>query len=1840
MKQRIKEHGKIIIQYTLSLLMILNMLGIGAIPYAAPDHSTHSPFTAEASDEDKLRCFICDEYRDESDICPGTADNSYTRHCEDCCGGGTDDCDICFTHYDWAGDICPDCGACDDCIEQEFDIEHHCTECGKCLYDEERCLAGGDDHCADCCVGRNDHCALCATVTNDNGQVCGACGVCMECAEEVGGLTSPNHECLDCGECLINAEECEINGLYDHCVDCCTCCSVCFEYDPDNINEEATEALGEFICNDCVESDHTCQHGISKFSSDYEEHLCPECNTCDNEICPYCELCTECCENSSDYCSEHDMCMEDPDHEEFVCPDCGDCDAEICDDCGLCEECCYEITSDLSLTAAEDGVCIEDPAFLDYYCYDCEQEIDQSNGECGCTDTRCDHVATTTAVYSADNNYHIEVCDDCGGELRHTKTAHTEGAAVITTPSTPTSDGVRTTSCTVCAHVIKTESFVHVAEHTHDYTGDWAKDKTHHWKTCTVTNCPEISSKDIHTFGTDGLCTVCGAEKVNSFMIYKISDPFEIPSGHTYGELTAEEKTGIFRVYANISGLTYEWSVNGEAIGGNTSEISHTFTSAQFSALFVKPGESESDCSMKSVVSVKVTDTDTGDTETITIPVFVTHSGELSYDPLDAADPAVTKMHSVTCADCGEAVSTERHDYGTQNIHYACVDCGFARAPRITVQPKTIREDNIGVSTYKFAILAEGSELTYQWYDRNGPMVDALGTISGATSNELFITVDTSKICDETITTYDMYKDNGIYCVVTDSVGQSAQSRAASLEIDHDPTPLWRYDSTFHWEICTYCRVELDDKERHDTVGIYEYDENGERTNKYYRVCLTCPYNEDILEEPLREGTPIESQPTNSPSSCKWYNNFGGHYLGIMIDETHHWSYCRECSYNSEKVPHDMGEPERTPGDHYGHVTYISTCSGCYYSEATIGSPERYLQVNISFKGTSAPNETIFLQYGDGADSHQGYMLPVPNPGAVLATDGTNIKTTGADSYISTSHSSFDEPDPDKDYLVFYVDGLMTNGHSVVDIELTYRQMLKVVIDDGMFDIPGAVIDGVQEIGKQSVIYLDVDKKIFIDNNINRANDDEDITEIITGWNTSDSTLATIGKAADGEGADYYYVTAKAEATPGADTVIISPTYGIKNSDGSITSTEYGKITYKNGDNILKTLYAPDTFKPFHLVLDYDLISDTPMFARIFEGWTDGITVYEPGTIMRFGRSNITLQPVLRTLTPISNYIIRFDDGVSDSSVFGLPINAIRTSGAEYIIPTTPPTREGYEFKGYSTNDFTGSVETFDPGYSFNVTKTIEFTAVWEATGKVLNNLASVNQDDILVGTLPSPTVIYNGKQNGAHPTFSYRIAGSSDPFVATEPTTVGDYEVKATSAETVSVMGKEVIGYFTIYEAGSNLQTLAFKDTSITKTYGNFTPFINPLFGNETEVTYEAVKVSGDGAVATVNPTTGEVTIVSAGVITIKATAAAGDVSGITYAASTKSYTLTVEAKELTLKADNIIAKVGDATPTPTYTATGLIGSDALLTEPTVNFAVVPDMSAVGSYDILIAGGTANSNYIITDRIEGTLSVVNETIVSPLYHNINVETSGFGTIYPDGGADGNLAVLTGTDVTFIITPGEGYYLSDVIVDGTSVGAPTAYIFPAVSSGHSIRAIFAPIGTVTEPTDTETEPDDDETPPPTDTGDGDGETPPPTDTGDGDGSTPPPSDIPTVDSDGNITVIPPADIPDEVFVGDVKVDESDIIIADDNSVTLSSNVFANLSDGEHTIRFVYSDKSYESTVIVESGVPTTASPFTEVVESGGINPFVIFILIAVLFIIIFTLIIFFKKRDKEEEEPA
>ena len=94
---------------------------------------------------------------------------------------------------------------------------------------------------------------------------------------------------------------------------------------------------------------------------------------------------------------------------------------------------------------------------------------------------------------------------------------------------------------------------------------------------------------------------------------------------------------------------------------------------------------------------------------------------------------------------------------------------------------------------------------------------------------------------------------------------------------------------------------------------------------------------------------------------------------------------------------------------------------------------------------------------------------------------------------------------------------------------------------------------------------------------------------------------------------------------------------------------------------------------------------------------------------------------------------------------------------------------------------------------------------------------------------------------------------------------------------------------------------------------------------------------------------------------------------------------------------------------------------------------------------------------------------------------SIQATASTGGTITPSG----DVAVYQGNTQSFTITPGTGYHILNVTVDGSSVGAVTSYEFTNVTADHTITASFAsdipgtatllsPTGTITDNTPTYT----------------------------------------------------------------------------------------------------------------------------------------------------------------------
>jgi hypothetical protein len=81
-------------------------------------------------------------------------------------------------------------------------------------------------------------------------------------------------------------------------------------------------------------------------------------------------------------------------------------------------------------------------------------------------------------------------------------------------------------------------------------------------------------------------------------------------------------------------------------------------------------------------------------------------------------------------------------------------------------------------------------------------------------------------------------------------------------------------------------------------------------------------------------------------------------------------------------------------------------------------------------------------------------------------------------------------------------------------------------------------------------------------------------------------------------------------------------------------------------------------------------------------------------------------------------------------------------------------------------------------------------------------------------------------------------------------------------------------------------------------------------------------------------------------------------------------------------------------------------------------------------------------------------------------------------TITPSSGANGSISpatvqtVVHGGNTTFTITPNTGYRVSNVLVNGTSVGAVTTYTFSNVTSNQTISATFTALPSYTLTTST------------------------------------------------------------------------------------------------------------------------------------------------------------------------
>ena len=138
-------------------------------------------------------------------------------------------------------------------------------------------------------------------------------------------------------------------------------------------------------------------------------------------------------------------------------------------------------------------------------------------------------------------------------------------------------------------------------------------------------------------------------------------------------------------------------------------------------------------------------------------------------------------------------------------------------------------------------------------------------------------------------------------------------------------------------------------------------------------------------------------------------------------------------------------------------------------------------------------------------------------------------------------------------------------------------------------------------------------------------------------------------------------------------------------------------------------------------------------------------------------------------------------------------------------------------------------------------------------------------------------------------------------------------------------------------------------------------------------------------------------------------------------------------------------------------YTVTGLFGEDALTGDITLTYVdasgteITPDTTKVGQ-TILRAGGLTapNDNYTVVFT-DGKLTVDER----PVY-TVKATAGSHGSITPSGNVD----VLHGGSQTFTIAANSGYAISNVKIDGVSIGAVKSYTFENVTENHTIVVTF------------------------------------------------------------------------------------------------------------------------------------------------------------------------------------
>jgi len=145
-------------------------------------------------------------------------------------------------------------------------------------------------------------------------------------------------------------------------------------------------------------------------------------------------------------------------------------------------------------------------------------------------------------------------------------------------------------------------------------------------------------------------------------------------------------------------------------------------------------------------------------------------------------------------------------------------------------------------------------------------------------------------------------------------------------------------------------------------------------------------------------------------------------------------------------------------------------------------------------------------------------------------------------------------------------------------------------------------------------------------------------------------------------------------------------------------------------------------------------------------------------------------------------------------------------------------------------------------------------------------------------------------------------------------------------------------------------------------------------------------------------------------------------------------------------------------------YSITATAGANGSISSPGTSTVTYGGSK---TYTMSPASGYHVSNVVVDGASVGAVTSYTFTSVSAS-HTISVAFSNVSyKITSSSGAHGSISpngsttVPAGTNQSYTFTPGTGYHISNVTVDGSSIGAITSYTFSSVSANHTISVSFA-----------------------------------------------------------------------------------------------------------------------------------------------------------------------------------